>query len=222
MEIKFEMTDGIALIQLDDGKKNAITLDAAQEILAALEKAQADASAIVMAGRPGAFCAGFDMAVMTGGDAEAIKALGTTGGRIVHALYATEKPTVAACTGHAFTVGALWLLACDTRFGEAGDFKLGMTETAVGVPLTPWSMEPLKARLAPTWFVPVVAQSRILDPEGAVAAGFLDEVVPAGEAIDRALATAGQLAQLPAKAYGINKLMARREALDIMAADLAA
>lgn len=222
MDIHYDITDGIALIQLDDGKKNAITLEAAQELLAAVEKAQADANAIVIAGRPGAFCAGFDMAVMTSGDQAAVKALGTTGGRIVHSLYGTGQPTVAACTGHAFTVGALWLLACDTRIGEAGDFKLGMTETAVGVPLTPWSMEPLKARLAPTHFVSVVAQSRILDPESAVAAGFLDEVVPAGEAIDRALAVATRLAQLPARAYGMNKLMARQQALDIMAADLAA
>ncbi|MEE4192926.1 MAG: hypothetical protein V2I66_15210 [Halieaceae bacterium] len=52
--------------------------------------------------------------------------------------------------------------------------------------------------------------------------GFLDEVVPVGEAIGHALATAAQLAQLPAKAYGINKLTARQQALDIMAADLAA
>lgn len=222
MDIKFEITDGIALIQLDDGKKNAVTMDAAQEILAAVEKSQADANALVIAGRPGAFCAGFDMAVMTGSDQAAMMALGKLGGRIVHALYSTRQPTVAACTGHAFTVGALWLLASDTRFGEAGDFKLGMTETAVGVPLAPWSMEPLKARLSPTHFVPVVAQSQILNPESAVAAGFLDVVVPAGEAIDHAMKAAAELAQLPAKAYGINKLMARQAALDIMAADLAA
>ncbi len=222
MNVTSETSDGIALIQWDDGKKNAITLDAAREILAALESARSEARAIVLAGRPGAFCAGFDMAVMTGDDAQAMHALANTGGRIVHTLFGTDKPTVAACTGHAFTVGALWLLACDTRIGEAGDYKFGMTETAVGVPLTPWSMEPLKARLAPTYFVPVVAQSKILDPGGAVAAGFLDEVVPAGEAVERALVIADKLAQLPSKAYGMNKLMARREALDIMAADLAA
>ncbi len=221
MNVTSNISDGIALIQWDDGKKNAITLDAAQEILAAVESASREASAMVLAGRPGAFCAGFDMAVMTGGDAAAMSALANIGGRIVHALFGADKPTVAACTGHAFTVGALWLLACDTRVGEAGDFKFGMTETAVGVPLTPWSMEPLKARLAPTHFVPVVAQSKILDPQGAMDAGFLDELVPAGDAVERALGIAGQLAQLPAKAYGMNKLMARRQALEIMAADLA-
>lgn len=90
----------------------------------------------------------------------------------------------------------------------------------MGMALPLFGLEPLKARLAPTMFVQVVAQSRTLDPKGARRAGFLDDIVPAGEAIETALATAGQLAQLPAKAYAENKLAVRRQALEIMAADL--
>ena len=76
MNVTLELTDTIALITLDDGKKNAITLDAIRDINTALDEAEADAAAIVLAGRPGAFCAGFDLATMTGGDMEAIRALG--------------------------------------------------------------------------------------------------------------------------------------------------
>ncbi len=220
MQVHFEISNDIALIQLDDGKKNAITHEAAAQILAALDEAEAGARAIVLAGRPGAFCAGFDLATMTSGDAEAIDRLAKGGGRILLRLYGMGKPLVAACTGHAFTIGALWLTACDTRIGEAGDYKFGMTETAMGMPLPPFGVEPLKARLAPTMFVQVLAQSRILDPEGARQAGFLDEIVPAGEALDRALSTARELANLPARAYAANKLVVRQQALEIMAADL--
>ena len=220
MQVNFEISNDIALIQLDDGKKNAITPEAAAQILAALDEAEAGTKAIVLAGRPGAFCAGFDLATMTSGDGEAIGRLARAGGHILLRLYGMGTPLVAACTGHAFTIGALWLAACDTRIGEAGDFKFGMTETAMGMALPPFGMEPLKARLAPTMFVQVVAQSLTLDPKGARRAGFLDDIVPAGEAIETALATAGQLAQLPAKAYAENKLAVRRQALEIMAADL--
>ena len=53
VDVKFEINDGIALIALDDGKKNAITLAAGEAILEALREADASADAIVLAGRPG-------------------------------------------------------------------------------------------------------------------------------------------------------------------------
>ena len=220
MDVTLDIDDGIARIRLDDGKKNVIDPAAIADLGHALDEAESKAQAIVLVGRPGSFCAGFDIATMTGGDVQAMRALGLGGGRLVRRLWACPKPVVAACTGHAFTIGALWLLASDTRFGEAGPFKLAMTETKMGVPLTPWALEVLRARIAPTHYVATVAQSKVYDPAGAVAAGFLDEVVPAGEAEARAMAEAAALAALPAHAYAENKLSLRREALTLMDRDL--
>ena len=222
MQVSLEINDGVALIALDDGKKNAITPEAATAFMQALDTAEAEAGAIVLTGRPGSFCAGFNLATMTSGNQQAIAELGQAGARILLKLYGMGKPLVAACTGHAFTIGALWLLACDTRIGEQGDFKFGMTETAMGMVLPDWAMEPLKARLSTTSFLPVVTQSATLDPEGAVAAGFLDQLVPAGESVSAALNLAAALAKLPADAYAGNKLVPRKQALEIMAASLAA
>ena len=91
------------MIQFDDGKKNAITPAAAAQILAGLGEAEANADAIVIAGRPGSFCAGFELATMTSGDAQAIGELSLAGAKILLKLYSTGKPLVAACTGHAYT-----------------------------------------------------------------------------------------------------------------------
>lgn len=220
MDVTLELTDTIALITLNDGKKNAITLDAIRNINTALDEAEADASAIVLAGRPGSFCAGFDLATMTSGDMEAIRALGLGGGRIAHRLYGIGRPLLAACTGHAFTIGAFWLLACDTRIGERGKFKFGFNETQMGMVLGLWSIELLKARINPMLYLPTVAQAKIYDPDGAVTAGLLDSVVDEGEAISAAMDAAAQLAQLPGKAYAGNKLGVRQAALEIMANDL--
>jgi len=220
MDVTLELSDTIALITLNDGKKNAITLDAIRNINTALDEAEADASAIVLAGRPGSFCAGFDLATMTSGDMEAIRALGLGGGRIAHRLYGIGKPLLAACTGHAFTIGAFWLLACDTRIGERGKFKFGFNETQMGMVLGLWSIELLKARINPMVYLPTVAQAKIYDPDGAVTAGLLDSVVDEGEAISAAMDAAAQLAQLPWKAYAGNKLGVRQAALEIMANDL--
>ena len=220
MQVKVENRDGVALIQFDDGKKNAITPGAAAQIFSGLEEAEANADAIVIAGRPGSFCAGFELATMTSGDQEAIGELSLAGAKILLKLYGTGKPLVAACTGHAFTIGALWLLACDTRIGEEGKYKFAMVETAMGMVLSDWCMEPLKARLNPTQFLPVVTQSVTLDPAGAVDAGFLDRLVPEGEAIDAAVELAAELDKLHARAYARDRLGPRQQSLQIMAASL--
>ncbi len=220
MSITLDIKDGVALITMDDGKKNAITLDALGELEDALDKAEVDAKAVVLAGRPGSFCAGFDLKTMTGSDDEARMALSRRGGEMALRLYSFQKPLVAACTGHAFTIGAIWMATCDTRIGEQGPYKIGTTETAMGMTLPVWALVPLKERLNPAHFLPAVTQARVYDPEGALEAGFLDEVVPAGKAVERACALAAQFGELPGQAYAGNKLSTRVGSLDIMGASL--
>ena len=130
-------------------------------------------------------------------------------------------PTAAVCSGHAFTVGLLWLLACDTRVGEIGKFKLSMTEVKLGVPLEGWPLALLEARVSPTELQAVAIQSKVFGPdEAAVRAGFLDEVVEAGQGEKRALELLEGLRALPAAAYGRTKQALRAKALAGMDAGL--
>ncbi len=220
MKITTERHGDVALITMDDGKKNAMTPDALARLSSALDEAEAGSGAVVLAGRPGSFCAGFDLSIMTGGDTDAIRAVSKGGGSLAVRLWSFPKPLVAACTGHAFTIGAIWLCACDTRIGEDGAFKIGMTETKMGMTLTPWALEPLSHRIEQRYWIPTIVQARVYDPKGACEAGFLDEVVAEGEAVDRALAVATELAALPGKAYAGNKLMSRQSSIDVARADL--
>ena len=64
-------------------------------------------------------------------------------------------------------------------------------------------------------------QARVYDPDAALEAGFLDEVVPEGEAVERAMTVAAELATLPASAYAANKLMTREQSIEIARADVA-
>ena len=220
MDVSLRFDDDIAVVTLDDGKKNTITIEAMKDLDAAMDEAEGRATAVVLAGRPGSFCAGFDLSVMLGDDPAAIAEIGRRGGAFARRLYGDGRPLVAACTGHAFTIGALWLLGCDTRIGEAGDYRFCMIETQVGYVLKPWTTVLLQARLNPRHYVPCVVQSRIFDPEAAVQAGFLDEVVAPGRAVETAIERARGLVELPAHAYAGNKLGPRREGLAIMAEDL--
>ena len=75
MEISFDLSDGLARIAFDDRKKDAVTLDALDALEAAMDEA------VVIIGRPGSFCAGFDMTGMLGGDPDTPVKLGLDGGR---------------------------------------------------------------------------------------------------------------------------------------------
>ena len=221
MQVTTEMHDGIALVRMDDGKMNAITRDALGAIEAALDEAE-DAAALVFAGRPGSFCAGFDRAVMTGDDDAARSALGVGGARIAARLFAWPKPVVAASTGHAFTIGALWLMACDTRLAERGEYRYAMTETIMGAVLSGWPMTILETRVPARLMTPIAIQSLVLGPEDAVEAGYVDRVVDAGRAVEAALSAAGELAKLPAAAYAGNKRAVRGAAMKRLEEQLAA
>ena len=220
MNVTLDIQNDIALITIDDGNKNVINHEVLTELESAWEKAEADASAVILAGREGSFCAGFDLNVMTGSDRDAGLKLGQRGGRFAHTLFGSAIPTVGLAAGHALTIGAVWMACCDIRIGESGAFKYGLREVALNVPFSAWPLQPLKERLARQHLVPAILHSRMYDPEGALEAGFIDQLVPAGAGMDAAMAAAAGLAELPRKAYSVSKRVLRAEPLAIMAAEL--
>jgi len=202
--VQFKLTDGVALISLDDGKANALSSPMMLQIDEALTRAEAEAKAVVIAGRPGRFSAGFDLKVMMSGPANA-KALVTQGAGLLLRLYEFPLPVVAACTGHAVAGGALMLLSCDTRLGVAGEFKLGLNEVAIGMTVPILAQELARDRLAPTRLSEAVLQSRMYTPDEAVAVGYLDAAVEPERLMAEAAARAGLLAKMPRGAYAATK-----------------
>jgi enoyl-CoA hydratase len=131
-------------------------------------------------------------------------------------MYAHPQPLLIASTGHAVAAGAFLLLTADNRIGVAGDFKICLPETAIGMTI-PTALQPLcTGRLSPRFLTAAVIQAHAFDPVAAVAAGFMDEVVSADEVDSRTMAQAQKLAQLPAKPYKQNKLYTRKDGLEIM------
>ena len=198
-----ERRDGVLVAHLDDGKANALSTTMIRAIDAALTEAEADSSiaALVLHGRPGKFCAGFDLDVMRGGDLAAVAALVSDGGELVRRVYGSSVPVVAACTGHALAAGALLLLGCDLRIGADVDCKIGLNEVAIGMVLPEWAMTISVERLSKRHVQRAVATAEVTGGRGAVEAGFLDQVVPEGDVLDAAVAAAAAMSALDRRAY---------------------
>ena len=190
---------------------------------AALDQAEADDSigAVVLHGREGKFCAGFDLSVMRGGDISAMANLVCDGGELVSRLYGSSIPVVAACTGHALAAGALLLLGCDVRIGADVDCKIGLNEVAIGMVLPDWAFNIAIERLSRRHLQLAVATARITDARGAVDVGYLDEVAPVDAVLETAVARATELATLNGRAYAGTVRALRGELIAEMATQIA-
>ena len=201
---------------MDDGKVNVVGHNYLDNINTFLDQAETDAAgAVILRGREGVFSAGFDLGEFKT-NMESGMAMVRRGFELAIRLYGFPMPVIAACTGHGIAMGAFILLATDNRIGASGKFKFSLPETAIRMDLPKSMIDLATARLSPLHLTRAALQCEVYDPEGAVEAGFLDEVVAAEELDSRALEVAQQLAGLPAEYYARNKIAIRRHVLKAM------
>lgn len=200
----------VAVLRLDDGKANAVSHAMIAELRTSLDRAERESRAVLLVGRPGRFSAGFDLSEMSKGQA-AVRDLVTEGAEILLRLLTFPRPVVAACTGHALAAGALMLLSCDLRIGASGSFKLGLNEVAIGMTPPLFMGELARHRLSQRLLVRATTLAEIFTPEGAVEAGYLDQVVSADALEAEALAATQRLSALPDPAFRNAKLRERGE-----------
>jgi enoyl-CoA hydratase len=218
--LRYAQKDAVARLDFDDGKANVITHGVLDAFRRALDRAEKDANAVLLVGRPGFFSAGFDLKEIGKGPEEA-RALVGAGAELLLRMAEAPLPIVAACGGHALAMGALVLLASDARIGAEGPFKIGLNEVGRGMTLPRFAVALARERLSRAHLGRAAIHADIYDPEGAVVAGFLDRVVSAAELEAQATADAARLAELPRRAFAETKRSVRALLLDRMREGLA-
>jgi enoyl-CoA hydratase len=204
--LRSELSDGVAIAHLDDGKANAFSHEMISEIGEHLDRFGDEdaAKAVLIAGRPGVLSGGFDLKVMGAGPNE-VHGLVAAGAELFCRFLEFPLPIVIAATGHSVAAGAIALLAADARLGAAGKFRIGLSEVAIGMTLPHFAAALAHNRLSKRHYLRATAQSELYSPEGAADAGYLDRVVPAEELLDAAVAEAKRLGELPQPAFANTK-----------------
>lgn len=219
--INVEIRNEVAHIELSDGKANVFSPSMIGAFNDALDKAEAEAKAVVISGAGSMFSAGFDLSVMQQGGKQQWQMI-LAGFELLLRLYKHPQPVISAVGGHALGMGAFILLVSDTRIAIEGDYKIGLPETAGGMQFTDFLVAILNAELNPMFMKSAALQSQMCSPNSAITAGFIDHLVPSehlGGAIDKACEG---LKQLPLTQYAHNKMELRTDALHVMAARLKA
>ena len=218
--VTYRADDSVATITMDDGKVNVLSAAMLTELGTALDRAAADRAVVVLTGREGVFSAGFDLPVLRAGGAPAADLL-HAGFELAARLLSFPAPVVVACQGHAVAMGVFLVLSGDYRIGARGSYKLTANEVAIGMTMPRAAVEICRQRLTPACLTRAVILAEVFPPDDAVAAGFLDRLVPAAELAHAAAGAAADLTRLDLDAHAATKLRARgltgtalREAID--------
>jgi enoyl-CoA hydratase len=202
--VHYRLEGPVATVRIDDGKRNALSPQVLDEIYEALDRAEADRATVILTGRESVFSAGFDLNVMKRGGANAIRML-RSGYALTARVMAYPYPVIAACNGHSFAMGVFLMLSADYVIGSRGDFRISANEVAIGLTMPRVAAAMLRHRLHPAAYQRAVTLSEAFDPEGALNAGFFDELVAHDELPARAESRAAEFAKLDARAHTASK-----------------
>lgn len=187
------------------------------ELLATLRAtAQGPARAIVLSGLPGIFSAGLDVPELMTKDAAGMRAFWKLFFDVQRQLAGSPIPVVAAITGHSPAGGAVFAMYCDYRVMAEGAFKIGMNEVAVGIHPGPVLHGVLKRLVGARHAELLLATARMMTAAEALRFGFVDELAPSGEVVERAFAWSQQTLQLPAAAYAATRALARADLIELV------
>ncbi len=211
--VSVEQRGATAIVTFDRPPVNAFDLAFLEEFHRRVHELAEDPpqGGVVVTGAGRVFSAGIDFkAVPAYTDPERAEAIGHINATVT-ALYGLPTCTVAAVNGHAIGGALVMALACDVRLASDGDAKLGLTEVTAGIPYPACPIEVLRAELDPAYRRHLVLSGELIDPTTALRHGLLDELLPADQLLEAALARAQRQAAAPA--YAQVKQQLKRETL---------
>ncbi len=211
MSVEVETQGGVTLVTLRrPDVRNAVDAATAHALHAAFVAFEQDNSAhvAVFQGAGGHFCAGWDLqsGARLLADGVTPEALADTLDFTADAVHPPgpmgpsrlqlSKPVIAAIEGAAVAGGMELALWCDLRV-MAEDAYMGVFCRRFGVPLIDGGTVRLPRLVGLSHALDLILTGRKVEAEEALRMGLCNRVVPAGQALEAALALAHQLAAFP-------------------------
>lgn len=221
--VSIERRDDIAIVTISNpGKLNAMSQTIRDGLTHAFRELNDDPScrAIVLTGEGEHFSAGADLGGWNETEVRQCRTRLRRGGMmLMREMIAGAKPIVAAVEGYAF--GAGLALTCAADYVVVGDTaKFCCAFTKVGFIPDMALMFSLPNRVGPTKAKQLIALAETINASRAERLGLADDLVPAGGALEAALAVARRFADGPPLAFDIMKSVYARGLEEMMQAEL--
>jgi enoyl-CoA hydratase len=210
--VSIEKRDRIAVVRFDRGdNRNALSRQVLRELMEAARSFEEDieTSAIVLTGRADVFTVGLDLkdalaATESNPGLAERRLLSSLGARMSRAWEELAPLTIVAIEGHCVGGGVALSVACDLRVCGAGA-QLLVPEIRRGMNMSWQSLPRITALVGPARAKQLVILANAVSAETAMQWGLVQEVVPAGGALARAMAMAEEAAALPPTALRMIK-----------------
>ena len=207
-------TEGdVSIITLNDRKANVFSPEMSSTVSNLLDQVPGDKGSLVITGRPGIFSAGFDLKIISSGDADAVAAMVKAGFTLLARIYNFPRPVIAACSGHGVALGAFLLCCADYRLGAKGQFIVQANETRNNMSIPTPILEISKSRISKTHWYRAILNAEAYPVEKAIEPGYLDEVTEPDNLMIRAMEVANDLATLGHPHYKLTKDLDQKETL---------
>lgn len=217
MSVRYDLAGDVAVITLDRPDRfNAIDTGLSRSLVEALARAGEEGRAAVLTGAGRAFCAGADLAeLMSGYESGAGPDLSRLLEEVFHpavnALLECPIPVVGAINGAVAGAGLGLALACDLRV-MAEEAYLTSAFTAIGLAPDSGTSWWLTHHLGVSQALEMTLTNRRMPSSEARDLGLCVGVVPTAELHERAVALAGELADLVPDALVTTRRLIREAA----------
>ncbi len=215
--LRMERHDSVHVLHLNHGE-NLVHLAFLEALHGALDKieAQPGPAALVITGHSKYYSTGFDRSALA--DSERAADIVERAIQLCKRLLALPLPSCAAINGHAFGIGAMIALSLDFRVMREDRGYLCFPELDLGFPLHPGMYALLKLRIDPTTLHELILLGTRVGGTRAHSLRMVDEAVPGGEVLPRAIARVQDLARHRGELLGTYKRNLNAAAIDVIEA----
>jgi enoyl-CoA hydratase/carnithine racemase len=208
-------------LRLNRPPANALSAEMMHAIRESIQAAPKEGvRALVISGSPGMFSAGLDVPLLLMLDRAGVESAWRALYAMMEAVARSPIPIVAAITGHAPAGGTVLTLFCDYRIAAEGNWKLGLNEVQVGIPLPAVIFAGLRRLVGLRYAEYLSARGELVSPQRALGYGLVDEIAGADRVVDRAIEWCRELLALPASAILATRKQARSDVVHVFDQDL--
>ena len=209
-KLKVEIVGHVARITVDNPAANTWDTESLPGLADLVEKLNADKNiyALVITGEGEKFfSAGADLKIFADGDPEAAGVMAANFGKAFETLSNFRGVSIAAINGFAMGGGLEVAMACDIRIAEE-QAQMALPEAKVGLLPCAGGTQRLTQLVGEGWAKRMILCGERIKAAKAEQIGLVEEVVPTGTALDRAMALAEQVGeQSPISVTACKKLI---------------
>lgn len=218
-----EIKDGIAIVQLNNGKVNAISHRLAKslhECFLALEKNDA-VKGVLLTGQTGAFSAGLDVVEQAGFTEKQAKAFWVDYFGAIKAMVRYSRPFVCAITGFAPAGGTILTLCADYRImAEEEKHVIGMHEFKLSMQVPELMMDLWCYTLGEQKAFQDLQNAKLYTAKEALAENIVQEIAPAAKVFEKAMSHLNKCLTVYTPVYEESKRLARKKLLALVDRDI--